>query len=55
MNEFMIHDRIEALRKLLEKNDKEHLRADNEKMQDFLIWLKGFLDGNISKRGEGKE
>lgn len=55
MNEFMIHERIKQLSNLIEKHKVDQLEADNQSLQDFVIWLKGFLDGNVSKRGEGKQ
>jgi hypothetical protein len=55
MNEFMIRDKIKLTSKALDDHKKECLENDNQALQDFMLWLIGFLDGNISKRGEGKE
>jgi len=59
MNEFMLRDKIAMTSKQLDKNknelEMECLRRDNQALQDFMLWTIGFLDGNISKRGEGKQ
>lgn len=55
MNEFMIHNEMKSMTKRLMEIEKDKLKAENQTYEYFIIWLKGFLDGNISKRGEGKE
>ncbi len=62
MNEFMLREQIESTSKAMTRNEKEcniecelkMLRKNNELLQDLIIWTLGFLDGNISKRGEEK-
>ena len=54
MNEHFIRDRISKLSKDIDDASIESLKKQNQSLQDFVIWLCGYLDGNISKRGEGK-
>ncbi len=55
MNEFMIRDKIDIINKRMKQNEIDKLAKDNQDLQDFMLWMIGFLDGNISKRGEGKQ
>lgn len=54
MNELFIRDKIRNLNRVLNENEIERLKKDNQELQDFTIWLIGFLDADISKKGEGK-
>jgi hypothetical protein len=54
MNSFMIEERLQKLEQQLNNAEYAKIRRENDCLQAFVIWLKGFLDGNVSKRGEEK-
>ncbi len=55
MDKNMINARILILSRAMDKTKEKHelmvAEESNTHLQDFIIWLRGYLDGEESKKG----